>query len=311
MKLNKILIFIIFLSILLNIKSYADNNIYIAYKVENEAITNIDIKNESKYLMALNRQLKNIDKNKILTIATESIIKEKIKEIELLRYYDLDQKNPYLKKVIKDFYLKLNLNSQSEFENYLKKYGLTIKEVVKKIEIETVWNQLILEKYKNQIKIDVNMLKKKVSKKKISQKKISYFLSEIIFEKKRDQSLDETFKKINSSINEIGFENTANLYSLSDTAKFGGKIGWVEKENIMKKLSEVIVKIKVGDHSKPIQIGNNFLIIKLGDVKESLMEVNEDIELKKLITYEQNRQLNQFSKIYFNKVRLNTNISEL
>ena len=311
MKLNKILIFIIFLSILLNIKSYADNNIYIAYKVENEAITNIDIKNESKYLMALNRQLKNIDKNKILTIATESIIKEKIKEIELLKYYDLDQKNPYLKKVIKDFYLKLNLNSQSEFENYLKKYGLTIKEVVKKIEIETVWNQLILEKYKNQIKIDVNMLKKKVSKKKISQKKISYFLSEIIFEKKRDQSLDETFKKINSSINEIGFENTANLYSLSDTAKFGGKIGWVEKENIMKKLSEVIVKIKVGDHSKPIQIGNNFLIIKLGDVKESLMEVNEDIELKKLITYEQNRQLNQFSKIYFNKVRLNTNISEL
>ena len=311
MKLNKILIFIIFLSILLNIKSYADNNIYIAYKVENEAITNIDIKNESKYLMALNRQLKNIDKNKILTIATESIIKEKIKEIELLRYYDLDQKNPYLKKVIKDFYLKLNLNSQSEFENYLKKYGLTIKEVVKKIEIETVWNQLILEKYKNQIKIDVNMLKKKVSKKKISQKKISYFLSEIIFEKKRDQSLDETVKRINSSINEIGFENTANLYSLSDTAKFGGKIGWVEKENIMKKLSEVIVKIKVGDHSKPIQIGNNFLIIKLGDVKESLMEVNEDIELKKLITYEQNRQLNQFSKIYFNKVRLNTNISEL
>ena len=122
--------------------------------------------------------------------------------------------------------------------------------------------------------------------------------------------MDETVKKINSSINEIGFENTANLYSLSDTAKFGGKIGWVEKENIMKKLSELIVKIKVGDHSKPIQIGNNFLIIKLGDVKESLMEVNEDIELKKLITYEQNRQLNQFSKIYFNKIRKNATISE-
>jgi peptidyl-prolyl cis-trans isomerase SurA len=311
MKINKLLIFLIFLLVVVNFRIYAENNIYIAYKVENEVITNIDIKNESKYLMALNKQLKNIDKNKILAIATESIIKEKIKEIELLRYYNLDQKNPYLKKVIKDFYFKLNLNSQSEFENYLKEYGLTIKEVIKKIEIETVWNQLILEKYKNQIKIDVNMLKKKVSKKKMSQKKISYFLSEIIFEKKRDQPLDETVKKINLSINEIGFENTANLYSLSDTAKFGGKIGWVEKENLLKKISKVIVKLKVGDHTKPIQIGNNFLIIKLGDVKESLMEINENNELKKLVAYEQNRQLNQFSKIYFNKVRLNTNISEL
>ena len=311
MKINKLLIFLIFLLIVVNFRIYAENNIFIAYKVENEVITNIDIKNESKYLMALNKQLKNIDKNKILVIATESIIKEKIKEIELLRYYNLDQKNPYLKKVIKDFYSKLNLNSQSEFENYLKEYGLTIKEVMKKIEIETVWNQLILEKYKNQIKIDVNMLKKNISKKKMSQKKISYLLSEIIFEKKRDQPLDETVKKINLSINEIGFENTANLYSLSDTAKFGGKIGWVEKENLLKKISKVIVKLNVGDHTKPIQIGNNFLIIKLGDVKESLMEINENNELKKLVAYEQNRQLNQFSKIYFNKVRLNTNISEL
>ena len=161
MKLKKILSFIVTLIVLLNFSSNAKSDIYIAYKIENEIITNIDIKNESKYLIALNNQLKNIDKNKILIIATESIVKEKIKEIELLRYYKLNQKNPYLKKIIKDFYLKLNLNNETEFENYLIKYDLTIKDVLKKIEIETVWNQLILEKYKNQIKIDVEMLKKK------------------------------------------------------------------------------------------------------------------------------------------------------
>ncbi len=310
MKLKKILSFIITYLVLLNFSSNAESDIYIAYKVENEIITNIDIKNESKYLIALNNQLKNIDKNKILIIATESIVKEKIKEIELLKYYELNQKNPYLKKIIKDFYLKLNLNNETEFENYLIKYDLTIKDVLKKIEIETVWNQLILEKYENQIKIDVEMLKKKVSKKKISQKKISYLLSEIVFEKK-DQPLNEVIEKINLSINEIGFENTANLYSVSDSAKFGGKVGWVEKENLMKKISRPIIKLKVGNHTKPIQVGSNFLIIKLQDIKENLMEIDADKELEKFISYEQNRQLDQFSKIYFNKVKLNTNISEL
>ena len=311
MKLKKILSFIITLSVLLNFSSNAESDIYIAYKIENEIITNIDIKNESKYLIALNNQLKNIDKNKILIIATESIVKEKIKEIELLKYYNLNQKNPYLKKIIKDFYLKLNLNNETEFENYLIKYDLTIKDVLKKIEIETVWNQLILEKYKNQIKIDVEMLKKKVAKKKISQKKISYLLSEIVFEKKNDQPLNEVIEKINLSINEIGFENTANLYSISDSAKFGGKIGWIEKENLMKKISDSVSKLKVGNHTKPIQVGSNFLVIKLQDIKENLMKIDEDKELKKFIAYEQNRQLDQFSKVYFNKVKLNTNISEL
>ena len=311
MKLKKILSFIVTLIVLLNFSSNAKSDIYIAYKIENEIITNIDIKNESKYLIALNNQLKNIDKNKILIIATESIVKEKIKEIELLRYYKLNQKNPYLKKIIKDFYLKLNLNNETEFENYLIKYDLTIKDVLKKIEIETVWNQLILEKYKNQIKIDVEMLKKKVAKKKISQKKISYLLSEIVFEKKNDQPLNEVIEKINLSINEIGFENTANLYSVSDSAKFGGKIGWVEKENLIKRISRLIIKLKVGDHTKPVQVGSNFLIIKLQDIKENLVKIDADKELEKFISYEQNRQLDQFSKIYFNKVKLNTNISEL
>ena len=79
----------------------------------------------------------------------------------------------------------------------------------------------------------------------------------------------------------------------------------------MKKISKSIIKLKVGNHTKPIQVGSNFLIIKLQDIKENLMEIDADKELEKFISYEQNRQLDQFSKIYFNKVKLNTNISEL
>ena len=311
MKLKKTIIFIIFLILLINFKLYAKNNIFIAYKIENKIITNVDIENEAKYLTALNNQLKNIDKNKILKIATESIIREKVKEIELLKYFTLDQTNPILKNIIKDFYVRLNLKNELEFQSYLNGYDLTIKDVLKKIEIETVWNQLILEKYRNQINIDMDSLKRKVSEKKLSQKKISYLLSEIVFEKKRDQSLDEIIKKINISIDEIGFKNTANLYSISDSAKFGGQIGWVEKENLMKKIYKLIMKLKIGQNTKAIQVGNNFLIVKLEDKKESIIKIDAKKELRKITQYEENRQLDQFSKIYFNKIKLNTNISEL
>ena len=294
MKLKKKIVFIVFLLTLINFKSYSKNNIFIAYKVENEIITNIDIENESKYLIALNNQLQNIDKNKILVIARKSIIKEKIKEIEILKYYKLDQKNPFLKTIIKDFYVRLNLNNELEFENYLTKYDLTIEKVLKKIEIETTWNQLILEKYRNKININLESLKKKISKKKKSKKKISYLLSEIVFEKEKNQSIDEIVKKINISIDEIGFKNTANLYSISDSAKFGGNVGWVEKENLIKKIYKLIIKLKIGKNTKAIQVGNNFLIIKVEDIKESIIKIDVDKELKKIASYEQDRQLNQF-----------------
>ena len=183
--------------------------------------------------------------------------------------------------------------------------------MLKKIEIETVWNQLIFDKYKKEINVDLESLRKIVSEKKKSQKKISYLLSEIIFEKKKDQSLEKIIKKINMSIDEIGFQNTANLYSISDSAKFGGRIGWVEKENLMKKIYKLVEKLEIGENTKPIQVSNNFLIVKLEDIKKNIIKIDSDKELKKIIKYEQNRQLDQFSKIYFNKIKLNTNISEL
>ena len=55
--------------------------------MNNQIITNIDIENESKYLIALNNQLKNLDNKKILEIARESIIKETVKKIEILKYF--------------------------------------------------------------------------------------------------------------------------------------------------------------------------------------------------------------------------------
>jgi len=308
---NKKLIILVFLSIFLSFKLFAITNIFVVYKVENEIITNIDIENESRYLVALNNQLNNLSEEKILEIAKDSILKETIKKIELLKYFELDQTNPFLETVIKDFYLKLKMNNKSEFQDYLSNYNLLIEDIKRKIEVETTWNQMVYNKYKNQININEKKLERKIKKRKISQKKKLYSLTEITFENEQEQSLSDKIKKIDESIKEIGFKNTANIYSMSDSSKFGGNIGWVEEKNLSDKLSKELKKLKIGEHTQPLLIGSNYLILKIEDIKNEKIQIDAKKELEKMILFEKERQLKQFSKIYFNKVKINTDISEL
>ena len=282
----------------------------IAVKVNNTIISSHDIKRESLYLKALNTKLENLDNKQILRIAKESIIREKIKLIELNKYYVLDQSNPLLDKVVKDFYLKLNMQNEIEFENHLKKYDLNISEIKKKIEIETTWNDLINNNYKNQIKIDKNKLLEKINNLKADKQKKSYLLSEIVFEIKVGQSIDKVFFRIEESIKEIGFENTANIYSITDSSKFGGKIGWVDEENLAPIIKSEIQKINLEDYTKPIAINNNLLILKLQDTKEEVVKINKSLLLDEMMRYEFNTQLSKYSKIYYNKVKINTEIYE-
>ena len=282
----------------------------IAVKVNNTIISSDDIKRESLYLKALNTKLENLDNEQILRIAKESIIREKIKLIELNKYYVLDQSNPLLDKVVKDFYLKLNMQNEIEFENHLKKYDLNISEIKKKIEIETTWNDLINNNYRNQIKIDKNKLLEKINNLKADKQKKSYLLSEIVFEIKVGQSIDQVFFRIEESIKEIGFENTANIYSITDSSKFGGKIGWVDEENLAPIIKSEIQKINLEGYTKPITINNNLLILKLQDTKEEVVKINKSLLLDEMMRYEFNTQLSKYSKIYYNKVKINTEIYE-
>ena len=300
---------IIFL-LILNLKVYSENNIFVSYKIDGVIITNADIENESKYLIALNNQLKNLDNKKILEIAEASIVRETIKKNEILKYYELNQNDKNIDSVIKNFYLKLNLNNTNDFEKYLSDYNLTINEIKKKIEIEITWNQLIFEKYQQQVNIDNEELKKKIKKISNKQYKKIYLLSEIFFEKK-EKSINDTYKQIEESIKEIGFKNTANIYSISESSKFGGNLGWIEEKNLSEKLTFILKKIALGNYTKPIQVGNKFLILNIDDIKNEKIQIDEEAELIKMIEFETNRQLGQFSKIYYDKVKINTIINEL
>ena len=291
-------------------KAINAENVFISYVVNGKIITNIDIEKEKRYLIALNTQLQNLNEQQLQTIATNSQIKEVLKEAELQKYYELDQKNPNLKIIIENFYKKLGLNSELEFKNYLKESSLTIDYVKKKVEIETTWNQLIYEKYKDQIYVDENKVIKRIKNNNMKKKKNQYLLSEILFELNVGEKLDIKFNQIINSINKIGFKNTANTFGISDSAKFGGNLGWIEEKNLNEKVINIIKKLEIGSYGTPIQIGNNFLILKVEDLKREEIFTDEKKQKEKIIQIEKNKQLESFSKIYYNKIKINSNISE-
>jgi len=310
MKKLLLLILLIFFKITL---VEAKEKIFILTIINNEPITNIDVINEAKYLAALNPNIQELDKKKILSIAKESLIKEKIKKNELSKFFTLGEKSDFLDVLIKNFYERLKFNNLKEFESYLENFDLSLNLITKKIEIENKWNELIFLKYNNQVEIDVEKLKKQIaSKNKTVQEKELYFLYEILFSAESKSKYEEVYKKIIKSINEIGFKNTANLYSISDSARYGGEVGWVNKQNLNKKIIEKIKNLQIGESSEAITIPGGYMILKIQDKKnEKIEKKSAEEELNKLIQIEKNKKLNEFSLIYFNKVKVGTNIINL
>ncbi|MDC0372816.1 peptidylprolyl isomerase [Candidatus Pelagibacter ubique] len=282
----------------------------IIHNIGSEIITNIDIKREFKYLVALNNSLKELSKEKILNISNESIIREKIKKIEILKNFkEIKLDDDYYNLLLKNIYSRLNIGSINEFELYLKDYDLTINDIKTKITIDALWNELIIQKYKAQISINENEIRKDILiNSKVQSKK--YQLSEIIFEVENKEEIEKKYKEIVKSINEIGFENTAATYSFSDSAKIGGDIGWINENSLNDNIKTNINSLEVGGITKPIVLSNGILILKLINTKNLETTVDIENELKKAINYERNRQLNQYSKIYYNKIKKNLDFND-
>ena len=306
-KLFTIVILIINIFFFSNIVS---GNISIVGNVEGEIITNYDIERESNYLMILNPNIKNLKSNQIFDLARDSLIKEIIKKKEITKFVDIDQRKITSNDYLQNLYLKLGFENESDFSNELKKSNnYSVNEIKTKIKIEMLWNELIYTRYKNQVKIDNNKLIDKIEKMEKKKQK-EYLLSEILFRKKKDQDINYLIDQIKLSIKNIGFNNTANIFSISDSAKLGGKLGWVNESSLSDIVYKKLEKIKEGENTDIIKINNNFLIIKVDKIRMKNVKIDKDKELKNLVILEQNKQLNQFSRIFFDKTKINYSINE-
>jgi len=308
----KTLTLIYFFAVLaFNSVSYANESYKIVVKVNDEIISNHDIVKEKKYLSALNPEILNISEEEMNEISKQSLIREIIKEKEISRFIDVDYQSPALIELAKNLYTRLNINSEEEFKAYLSKYDLNLKDVLKKLAVETNWNALIYEKYKDKINIDKDKIKKDLKLESSSAKKEKLFLlSEIVFAAKNQEEYEDNYKKILNTIKEKNFKSAATIYSISDTAKFGGKIGWVRKNDISKKIYKQISTLKINEFTNPLKIATGFLLISLDSTKEEVKKNNFEEQYNNIIIKETNRQLNQYSTIYFKKVEKKSFIYE-
>ena len=206
---------------------------------------------------------------------------------------------------------KKNIKSKENFAKILKKLNLDYEVVKQKFFIEALWNQLVYEKYSTNVVINKNELKKKIQNQiRQEKKKFSYNLSEIYFEDSLDESLEIKVSKINESIKNVGFENTASIFSSANTSNKGGLIGWINELQISSKIIKEISKLNINEISKPIKLQKGYILIRLNGKREFKQKINLDDQLKKLINNEKNRQLNNFSMIFYKRLKKNIEINE-
>ena len=279
----------------------------ILFKINNEIITTVDLINEIKYLKMFNKKLDDIEQEKLYELSKNSIIRNKLKKIELSKHLEkIEIEKKYLDNIISNFYKKNNFENLQSFKNFVLENNLTISFIEQKITIESIWNQFIFQKYINDVKIDREEIRKNIIKNNFQNE---YLISEIVFNLKTDENLKEKFKIIKNDIDNKSFETAAFIHSISDTANQSGKVGWIKENSLNPKIKLSVSKIQKGSYTDPIVVPGGFVILKINDKKIVKVADNVENEIELIVKTKTQEQLNQFSNIYLNKIQKNTIIN--
>jgi len=290
---------------------YAEDEYKIILKIDKKIITNFDIQKETEYLLALNPNLSKLSAVQLKKVSKQSLKREVIKENQILKFYSIDYDAPGVTELTKSLYSRLNINTEQEFDEYLLKFNLDLKDVGRKLIIEKTWNQLIYERYKDQLNIDEEKIRKTLSDNLFGlETQTNFLISEILLNPKSQLELNNDYNNIKKLINEKGFKIAASIHSISNTGKNGGEIGWVNKNEVSNLIYKELSNLKINEFSAPIKIASGFLIIYLNDLREEKIEINQEDELLRIIAIEKNRQLNQYSNIYYKKIEMQTFVNE-
>ena len=281
----------------------------IILKIDNEIITTLDVYKEITNIKFFNRNLNNLSDEEIYQISIQSLIKYKIKKNEISKKFKIVeiQNKDYLDQLIEKTFKDLGFQNLQNFKNELIKREISFENFEEKLKIEILWNQLIFSTYYNKLVIDEEKLKKQINN--IDKTVKSFNLNEIIFNVESIEEIETKYNLILNDIQKLGFEGAALKHSISNSSINGGNLGWIDEKNISKQILEQINKINIKSITKPIRISSGFLILQKFDEREIQKNLDSEEELKKLIDYEKNQQLNNYSNLYYNKIKKNIKIN--
>ena len=305
---KKFLIIIFFIFFISEIEAKA--TIQIKYKVGDEIITNTDIQNEKKYLIFLRPELNNLSEEEIIKVSENSLIKELIKKKEINKVFK-DLNNEILIKEIKNKLFRYKkVKNEKELKSIILNANIKYEKIIDKMKYELFWNELVFQKYNNLIKIDKERLKIDLNSKISKNKKYEYNVSELLFELNENETLENKYKEIISYIKLNDFRTAATRFSISNSSNNGGDIGWIKETLFSRDLNDIIKNMKKSQITKPIKYPNGYLILRINDKREIKRSINFEEELEQLVSFEKNKQLNQFSLLFYKKLKQNTVINE-
>ena len=301
-KLKVISIYLLITILSINLSNALENKIL--FKVDNEIITTIDIYEEIRFLKIFNPEMNDLSEAELFEISKNSILRDKIKKIEIMNFVKtIKIEDKFIFNLIRSRYSNININSFENFENYLKDKNFNVDNIREKFTIELIWNDLIYQKFNKKVVINKDKIRKEILQNPKKKNQRELLLSEITFNVQNKNDLNDRHKKILLDIEKIGFKKSAFIHSDSDTATNGGLIGWIKEDNLNKVIKKSISKLQPGQFSEPIRTSSGFMIIRIDDKKEYASNINLEDKVNEMIRYKTNNQLDQFSSMYFNKIK--------
>ena len=273
----------------------------ILLKVENEIITNYEVKNKILTSLVLaGNEISQENINKLKKQALESLIENKLKIIELEKFKikkDSNQINLYLNSISGNDILAL--------ENKFKINNLDYNLFLEEIEIQTKWQNFIYLFYKGKIEINENSINNDIEKIVKDKKNFQeYKISEIEINIEENSNIDQIVLDLKNKIKDEGFETAALNYSISSSSNNKGSLGWISSNSLSQEIFEILKKLNTGQISRPIKRQNSILFLKLDDVRTSKVEnINIEDLKKKMIDQKKNEMFNLYSKSHLSKLR--------
>lgn len=301
----KRILFFILISILFNFQNIfakIENNIVL--KVENEIITNFEIKNKIiATLILANQEINQSNINKLKKQALDFLIKQKLKKIELSKYnLKVNQQK------ITNYLNSISSNNINSLKEKFLTSGIDFQLFYKELEIDFLWQKYIYQVYSNKIEIDEKNINQELENLLRNQTDVEQLrISEIEIYLNNDLTDQKKIMNIKEQINKHGFEATAVKYSISSTASNKGELGWLNAKSLNKKIFNVVSKIKVGEVTEPIITSNSALFLKLNEKKISKVDNLNIDELKvNLINRKKNEIFNLYSRSLLSKLKNNS-----
>ncbi len=286
-----------------------NQNIFVIAKVNNQAITNIDLINRYNLVLKIskikftNKQEKQIVLNQILQkmIDEELQIKEAATIGAPLEQNKLDQSIAEIAQI-------WGVNPK-HIKSFFAKNSLSYDSFLKQMQAQLLWSEVIKKAVAQKVKISQSDIDELLELRKINANIEKFFLSEIFIPndyKSQEDVVDSknlAFKLFNELKNGGNFNNFVKQFSRSPTAEFNGEIGWVGDGDVDQKIYQEVIKTKVGNATNPILMTDGYYLFKVSNKQSFSSLTPQDLEQVKNIIF--NKKLQLLAKGYLMNLRKN------